>query len=217
MLCAFFPTGPHMKRSHGDLRTLALLEAIDARAELSQRGLADQLGVAVGLANSYLRRCARKGLIKIQQAPANRYAYYLTPQGLAEKSRLTAEYLVSSFHFYHRAGESLSRSLAECERRGYRRLVLAGMSEVAEIASIRAHDADLELLGTIDLGATVDRFIGRPVWRHLAALPAATPILFTALAEPAALYAALAQAVPAELVFVPDILLPTLGVAQDPA
>jgi len=28
--------------------------------------------------------------MKIKQAPANRYVYYLTPKGFAEKSRLTA-------------------------------------------------------------------------------------------------------------------------------
>ena len=60
---------------------------------MTQRHLADRLGVALGLANSYLRRCARKGLIKITQAPDNRYLYYLTPQGFTEKTRLTARYL----------------------------------------------------------------------------------------------------------------------------
>ena len=44
------------------------------------------MGVALGLANSYLKRCIRKGFIKITEAPANRYLYYLTPQGFAEKA-----------------------------------------------------------------------------------------------------------------------------------
>jgi len=79
--------------------TLELLEAIEARSDVTQRHLADRLGVALGLANSYLKRCARKGLIKVHQAPANRYLYYLTPQGFAEKARLTGEYLTSSLDF----------------------------------------------------------------------------------------------------------------------
>ena len=44
-----------------------------------------------------------KGLVKMSQVPLNRYAYYLTPQGFAEKSRLTAEYLSVSFNFFRRA------------------------------------------------------------------------------------------------------------------
>ena len=59
--------------------------------------------IALGLANAYLRRCVRNGLVKMSQVPLNRYAYYLTPQGFAEKSRLTAEYLAVSFNFFRRA------------------------------------------------------------------------------------------------------------------
>ena len=63
--------------------TLELLDAIERRSDVSQRHLARQMGVALGLANSYLRRCAKKGLVKVREAPANRYFYYLTPKGFA--------------------------------------------------------------------------------------------------------------------------------------
>ena len=70
-----------------------MLQAVEESSDVTQRHLAQSMGVALGLANSNLRRCARKGLIKVQQAPADRYLYYLTPKGFAEKSRLTADYL----------------------------------------------------------------------------------------------------------------------------
>ena len=57
---------------------------------MTRRSLARELGIALGLANAYLKRCAKKGLIKIAQAPANRYAYYLTPQGFARKPAASA-------------------------------------------------------------------------------------------------------------------------------
>ncbi|MEK7815199.1 MAG: winged helix-turn-helix transcriptional regulator, partial [Pseudomonadota bacterium] len=79
---------------------LELLDAVGRKNDVSQRHLALHMGVALGLANSYLKRCIRKGFIKISEAPANRYLYYLTPTGFSEKSRLTAKYLASSFHFY---------------------------------------------------------------------------------------------------------------------
>ena len=69
--------------------TLDLLNAIDQQSDLSQRHLARQMGIALGLTNSYLKRCARKGLVKVSEAPANRYLYYLTPKGFAEKARLS--------------------------------------------------------------------------------------------------------------------------------
>jgi len=52
--------------------TLELLDANERSGETSQRHRASQMGVALGLANSYLKRCAKKGLVKIREAPANR-------------------------------------------------------------------------------------------------------------------------------------------------
>jgi len=205
-----------MKRNESDQRTLALLQAIEARNDVTQRGLANHLDVALGLTNSYLRRCVRKGLVKIKHAPANRYLYYLTPRGLAEKSRLTAEYLTSSFDFYHRAGGALGDTFATCSLRGYGRLVFAGMSEVTEIASIRLHEHALEVVGTIDLGATVDRFLGRPVWRNVAHAPPCDAVVFTALADPQDLYAALRVVYSAERILVPDLLRPLIAPAPMP-
>ena len=74
-----------------DSVTLNILDTVEQNEHISQRDLSRKLGVALGLANSYLKRCVRKGLIKVQQAPANRYLYYLTPKGFSEKSRLTAQ------------------------------------------------------------------------------------------------------------------------------
>jgi len=93
--------------------TLEILQAIEGDSEVTQRHLASRPGVALGLANSYLKRCVKKGLIKIQQAPANRYAYYLIPKGFAEKIRLTAEYLSLSFDFYRRASNDCHQAIAQ--------------------------------------------------------------------------------------------------------
>ena len=83
--------------------TLDLLEMVEENSAITQRSLAAELNVALGLTNSYVKRCAKKGLIKVKQVPSNRYAYYLTPSGFAEKSRLTAEYLKQSFNFFRMA------------------------------------------------------------------------------------------------------------------
>ena len=67
---------------------LGLLESVERGQVQSQRRLASDLGVALGLINAYLKRCINKGLVKVSQAPARCYAYYLTPSGFAEKSHL---------------------------------------------------------------------------------------------------------------------------------
>ena len=82
---------------------LNLLRKIKKNPKSSQRELADELGFSLGKLNYCLKALQSKGLVKIHQAPANRYFYYLTPRGFTEKSRLTTEYLSSSFDFYRKA------------------------------------------------------------------------------------------------------------------
>ena len=68
-----------------DRIVLGLLESVERNGAQSQRLLASELGIALGLVNAYLKRCVKKGLVKVSEAPARRYAYYLTPKGFAEK------------------------------------------------------------------------------------------------------------------------------------
>ena len=89
----------------------------------SQRLLASELGIALGLVNAYLKRCIKKGLVKVRSAPARRYAYYLTPQGFAEKSRLTVEYLSYSFGFFRQAKTDCSELFKSASARGVKKVV----------------------------------------------------------------------------------------------
>ncbi len=186
--------------------TLEMLEAIHEESDVTQRRLARRLDVALGLANSYLKRCVRKGLVKIQQAPPNRYLYYLTPKGFAEKARLTGRYLSYSLEFYRRAGESCLRAFAHCRRRGYARVALRGVSDLGEIASIRAMDAGVEIVAVCDPESSRERFLGLPVVATLEECGDVDAVVLTDLANPEAARRALRVALPQERVVVPDIL-----------
>ncbi|MFZ9487715.1 MAG: winged helix-turn-helix transcriptional regulator, partial [Alphaproteobacteria bacterium] len=122
------------ERDGGDEIVLGVLDAVERDHAITQRSVAEELGIALGLANAYLRRCVRKGLVKVQQVPRRRYAYYLTPQGFAEKSRLTAQYLSHSFSFFRRARAHRGADLAALRARGWRRMALYGSGDLAEIA-----------------------------------------------------------------------------------
>ncbi len=185
---------------------LELLDAVGHRSDVSQRHLARHMGVALGLANSYLKRCIRKGFIKITEAPANRYLYYLTPQGFAEKSRLTARFLSSSLAFYRKAGESCLRALTQCEQMGWRRIVLCGVSDLAEIAALRALERDVEVVGTYDPHTDRQHFVSRPVWHTFGDVPACDAWLLTDMRVPRNSHAQLTRRIGHERVLVPDIL-----------
>lgn len=187
-------------------RTLEILDIVQRNEQISQRHLARQLGVALGLANSYLKRCVKKGWVKVQQAPANRYLYYLTPTGFTEKSRLTAEYLSSSLSFYREAGDSCKRVFDECERNGWQRLLLCGMSELAEIATLRALERGATIVGFYDPASERETFSGKRIWRHMSEVEAHDARLLTDIAASSDRYMelkALADGIP---LLVPDVL-----------
>ncbi len=194
------------KENREEEHVLELLDVVGQRSDVSQRHLARHMGVALGLANSYLKRCVRKGFIKITEAPANRYLYYLTPKGFSEKSRLTAKYLSTSFEFYRQAGRSCEKILCECDDRGWHRIVLCGVSDLAEIAMLRTLETEVTVIGIVDFTDARQKFLGRNVWHTL---KAATPFdccVLTDLQSPQLTYQQLVKDIARERVLVPEIL-----------
>ena len=132
---------------------LGLLETVERNGAQSQRMLASELGVALGLVNAYLKRCIKKGLVKVQEAPARRYVYYLTPKGFAEKSKLTVDYLSYSFSFFRQARSDCAQILAMAKERGVCRIVLAGQSDLADIIRICALECNIDVVAIVDANA----------------------------------------------------------------
>ena len=161
---------------------LGLLNSVDDDGARSQRHFAAELGIALGLVNAYLNRCIKKGLVKASQAPARRYAYYLTPQGFAEKSRLTVSYLSSSFGFFRKAKADCVGVFDLAQQRHLKRLALLGISDLAEIAAICAIESSVTLVAAVDPSSNLDRFVGLRVVADLDAIEGgADGIVVTAL------------------------------------
>ncbi len=142
---------------------LDVLSAIDKDSRVTQRSLSSQLGIALGLANAVMKRCVRKGLVKISSAPINRYSYYLTPSGLAEKSRLTVEYLRFSFDLFRDSRRQYSDLFAALAPNSGARVALYGASELAEAALLSARERGIEIVGLIDAMHAGTNFVGMRV------------------------------------------------------
>ena len=186
--------------------TLGLLSAVEGNSAVTQRSIAGELGIALGLANAYLKRCVKKGFIKVSQVPANRYAYYLTPKGFAEKSRLTAESLSSSFSFFRNARTQCTEAFHECVRQNRPRVALAGTGDLGEIATLCALEAPVTLVGFIDPEAGSRRFAGLPVAARLSDLGPVDVVLITDLKRPQETFDAVAAAMDASRVLAPPML-----------
>jgi DNA-binding MarR family transcriptional regulator len=186
--------------------TLGVLNAIDENSSVTQRHVAKDLGVALGLVNSYLKRSIKKGFVKIRHAPANRYVYYLTPAGFSEKSRLTAEYLSGSFHFFRNARQECTNILKQCEELGHYKIVMAGASDLAEIVYLCAQEHAIEMVGVLDSGMTDQTFFTLPILRDLKFIDEFDAIIVTSLLEPQSVYNDLASIISVERIYAPSIL-----------
>ena len=149
---------------------MSLLDAVEKDRAHSQRHLAAELGIALGLVNAYLKRCVKKGLVKVRQAPARRYAYYITPQGFAEKSRLTVDYLSNSLGIFRLAKREFAELFRAAKLRGVKRIVLVGKSDLAEIAALSAMEYEIEIVGLVQGGGSEKRFMGLPLFADFDAI-----------------------------------------------
>ena len=148
----------------------------------------------------------KKGLIKVKQVPPNRYAYYLTPQGFAEKGRLTAEYLSSSFTFFRRARSQCEEILGRCETKGWRRVALAGTGDLAEIAILFAREFDVEIVGLIDSMYRDGSFHSLPVSANAPDLGPFDAVIVTDLRAPQRAADDMVGIVPADRILAPAML-----------
>ena len=154
-----------MLREHE--RNLEILTAIGEGAPVTQRALAEQLGVALGLANLCLKRLASKGLIKVMEFPAKpsarkRLRYVLTPKGMAEKTRLSYEYMAYTVRLFRRTRGNLRETMARLHALGMKRFALCGVGEAAELAYLTLREFGLEPVGVFDRESG-GQFLGFPV------------------------------------------------------
>jgi DNA-binding MarR family transcriptional regulator len=147
----------------GRYRDLQILDELSNNDALTQRDLSKRMGIALGLVNSYIKNLMAKGYITVRNIPSKRYAYYLTPKGFAEKSRLAYDLLQDYTRIYREAKNNYRQLFFELERAGAKRIVFAGADEVAEFAYITLQDSKLELVGVVDPDRAEEAFFGRKI------------------------------------------------------
>jgi DNA-binding MarR family transcriptional regulator len=114
-------------------RQLRILEVLEHNPETTQANLAAQLGVAVGSVNWYLKRLIRKGYVKVAQMERRRLRYFVTPQGLALKARLTSQYMEVSLRVYRELRHAARETLSQVRGAGYAAIKADGKNEAMEI------------------------------------------------------------------------------------
>ncbi len=152
-------------------RDVQLLTEVMQTPRATQRDLSKRIGIALGLTNLMIRRLAKKGYIKIANTKKSRIRYLITPQGILEKTRLTYEYIDYSLYYYRTIRTFLAERLALLAAQGFRKILLVGAGEVAEIVYLSLHETGMTFVGIIDEQSPGRRFLSYAT-RELSDVPA---------------------------------------------
>ncbi len=125
---------------------LRILEQIERDPDVTQADLAGRLGVAVGSVNWYLKRLINKGYIKVRQMQRRRLRYLITPQGIAEKARLTASFMEVSMRLYRETREAAKQYLTEIRQAGYGEVHVEGDNDLTEVCYLTCLEQDMQVV-----------------------------------------------------------------------
>ena len=129
---------------------LEILSRLEENPDTTQADLATQLDVAVGSVNWYIKRLMNKGYLKARQMERRRLRYLLTPQGFAEKARLTKKFMQASLHWYRVTREASKGYLEQIKHQGYDTVCLEGDGDLAEIVYLSCLEAQVRVKSEID-------------------------------------------------------------------
>lgn len=128
-----------------------LLSEIERNPSFTQRGLASELNIALGLMNQYLKRCVTKGWVRASQVSPRRITYFLTPEGFKEKSHIVKDYLARSMTFFRDARAQCEEAFNFFREQGWSKILLVGEGDLADIAKLVASGSNAVIeIGSVE-------------------------------------------------------------------
>ena len=154
-----------MAESEHLIRDLGLLEEIERDPDVTQAGMATQLGVAVGTVNWHLKRLIAKGYVKVKRAERRKLRYIITPEGLARRAKLTVAYIENSMALYRKARQQAKQVLAEAVGQGCTSVFIQGDGDIAEVCRLTCLEVGLEISNEHNgQGTGMIRVVGQKVY-----------------------------------------------------
>ena len=130
-----------------------ILDLIEKDANITQREISKIIGVAVSMTNAYIENFVEKGLIKKKKHSTKTVEYFVTKQGMERRKLLNIWYLKSSHEVYLSAKDNIIKFLNQIIDKGFKKILLYGAGEVAEIMLQVMNDDNnipLEVLAVVD-------------------------------------------------------------------
>lgn len=127
------------------IKEFELLEAISQDPLVTQASLSDQLGIAVGSVNWYIKRLVKRGYLSVSHLERTRLKYHLTPEGLAVLTQRTLQYIRNSLAVYNQLRKSARATVKELRARGVSQVYLDGDDEMMDILRLTCIELGLPI------------------------------------------------------------------------
>lgn len=130
-----------------------ILDMIEKNPNITQREMAKVIGIAVSMINDHLDQYEKDKLIKRKKHSTKNVEYFVTKRGTERRKLLNIWYLKSSHEIYLSAKNNISVFLNQIIDKGFKKILLYGAGEVAEIILGVMNDDNnipLEVLAVID-------------------------------------------------------------------
>ena len=144
-------------------KNLDTLMEIKNNPSTTQRSLSLKLNISLGLTNSILQNLIHRGWIKVQKMTGRKILYLITPEGMANVSRLMYNRFQETLHYYHYTRDLLTAYLMKLYQQGEKTINIYGTGQLAEITYYAGIGTPLKLNAIITDDPSKKIFLGHEV------------------------------------------------------
>jgi DNA-binding MarR family transcriptional regulator len=143
--------------NHKHLDTLLELKQ---NSSINQRSLAHKLNISLGLTDAIIKNLIYRGWIKVKKDTGRKLLYIITPQGMANVSRLIYTRFQETLHYYHYTKDLLTAYLIKLYQQGEKTVNIYGTGQLAEITYYAGISTPLKLDAIISDDPSEEKFLG---------------------------------------------------------
>jgi predicted transcriptional regulator len=144
-----------------------ILQIVSDNPQISQRKIAEKTGISLGQVNFLMKKCVKKGLIKIEGQSPKSIRYNLTPKGMKEKAELTLQYIKLSYKAIINLSDKIREITDRQIKEGNIIYVLGKDDEIMELVKIILKEKKAEhkvINNTVEIDLEKDYVIY--FWEH---------------------------------------------------
>lgn len=133
-------------------KEMALLEHIEKYEQTTQKEMSNKIEASLSMVNTYLDKLESNNLIVREYKSTKVVHYHITPEGIKRKNYLQITYIKELMNLYIKGQDSVSHFLQTIKDKGFKKILLYGAGEVAEIILdiINSQNINIEVVGLID-------------------------------------------------------------------